>query len=66
MRGYKRVWITLVGLAILFAAHGVILYYVSSHLAASSAVIAAIIAIVLLKHLGLLGTLYAMLRKARR
>jgi hypothetical protein len=65
MRDHKRLWIALAGAAVLIAGHGVILYYVSSHLALSAAMIAAVIGLVVVKHLGLLGSLYAAARKTR-
>ena len=65
MKGPRRLWIVVAAVAVLLASHGVVLYYVSSHLAASAAVFAAIFVLVVLKHLGLLGPFYAMLRKRR-
>lgn len=65
MKGYNRLWIALAGAAILIAGHGIILYYVSSHLTMSAAVLAAVIGLVVVKHLGLLGPLYAVSRKTR-
>ena len=56
----------LAGAMILIAGHGAIPYYVSSHLALSSAVIAGMVVLVVVKHLGLLGPLYAIWRKAWR
>ena len=44
-----------VGVAVLIAGHGIILYYVSSHLALSAAVVSGVIVLVVIKHLGLLG-----------
>jgi hypothetical protein len=56
----------LVGAMILITGHGVILYYFSSHLALSTGVIAGFVVLVVVKHFGLLGPLYALLRKAWR
>ena len=56
----------LAGAMILIAGHGAILYYYSSHLALSGAVIAGVVVLVVVKHLGLLGPLYAILRKSWR
>ena len=64
MKNHNQVWILLTGAMVLIVGHGVILYYVSSHLALSSAVIAGVVAIVVVKHLGWIGPLYAVLRKA--
>jgi hypothetical protein len=55
--------IPLVAAGILIAAHGAILYYVSSHATVSIAVAAVIL--VLIKHLGLFGPLLAWLRRRR-
>lgn len=65
MKSHNRLWIVLAGAAILIASHGIILYYVSSHLALSAAMIAAVTGLVVVKHLGLLGLLYAAARKTR-
>lgn len=62
---HARVWMP-VAIVILIAGHGFILYYVSSHLALSSAAIAGLIVLVLFKHLGWLASLYALfLRRPR-
>ena len=66
MHTHSRLWIALAAVAILIAVHGVILYYVSSHLTLSLTVIAGVTVLVVVKHLGLLGSLHAMLRKLRR
>ena len=66
MNTHKRLWMLLAAAMILIAGHGVILYYFSSHLALSSAVISGVIVFVVVKHLGLLGPLYAIVRKAWR
>lgn len=52
MKGRTRLWIAVAGAAILIAGHGVILYYVSSRLALSAAVIAAVTSLVVVKQLG--------------
>jgi hypothetical protein len=66
MKNHVALWTALAGAAVLIAGHGVILYYVSSHMALSTAAIAGVIALVVVKHLGLLGPLYALVRKALR
>jgi hypothetical protein len=58
MKHRGRLWIVLAGLAVLIAGHGVVLSYVSSHLALSMSAIAGVTALVLVMHLGLLGPLY--------
>ena len=61
-----RIWTLLAIVVVLMAAHGVILYYFSSHLALSSAVVAGVIVLAVIKHLGLLGSLYGLLRRRSR
>jgi membrane protein YdbS with pleckstrin-like domain len=53
----------LVAVGILIAAHGSILYYVSSH--ATVSIAAAAVILVVIKHLGLFGPLLAWLRRRR-
>ena len=66
MKNHNRLWMLLAGAIILIAGHGVILYCFSSHLALSATVIAGMVVLVVVKHLGLLGPLNAILRKAWR
>jgi hypothetical protein len=61
----RRLWLALALAAVLVPGHGVILYYVSSHLAVSTAVFAGVAVLFALTHLGLLGPFYATLRKWR-
>lgn len=56
----------LAGASALIAVHGLVLSYVSSHMAASVTVLAGLIVIIVVKHLGLFGRLYAVLRKSRQ
>jgi hypothetical protein len=65
MKRLYRLWLALAIVGVIIAAHGGVLYYVSSHVAASTAVFAGIFVLVALKHLGLVGPFYAMLRKWR-
>ena len=60
-----RLWLALAISVLLIAGHGVVVYFLSSHLAASTAVFAGVFILVVLKHLGLLGPFYAMLRRWR-
>lgn len=62
----RRLWILLVVFAVLLAGHGAILYFVSSHVALSATGLSAGIILVLIKHVGLLGPLYAFFRRRRR
>jgi hypothetical protein len=65
MEKYRRLrWLILPVAAIAFiAAHGIVLYFAWSHLALPAAVIAGLILLMVLKHLGLLGPLYALFRR---
>ena len=70
MRGHSRLraraWMLAVGVIILIAGHGIILYYFSSHMALSAAVVSGVIILVVIKHLGLLGTVYPLFRRRAR
>jgi membrane protein YdbS with pleckstrin-like domain len=55
-----------VGVIVLIAGHGIILYYVSSYKALSAAAVSGVIILVLIRHLGLLGLLYALFRQRFR
>jgi membrane protein YdbS with pleckstrin-like domain len=59
-------WTLPVGVVILIAGHGILLYYISSHMALSSAVVSGVIILVVIKHLGLLGPLYVLFRRRSR
>ncbi len=61
----RRVWMLPVLAIGLLAGHGVILYYASSHLVLSAAVLSGAIILLVIKHVGLLGPLYALLRRRR-
>ena len=49
--------------AVLIAGHGIILYYASSHLALSAGLVSGLILLIVIKHLGLLSPVYALLRR---
>jgi hypothetical protein len=51
------------GLVVLIAAHGAILGYLSSHMALPATAVAAVVVLMVLKHLGWLGALFALLRR---
>jgi hypothetical protein len=55
--------ILLVAVGLFVAAHGAILYYLSSHVTASIA--ATVMILVIVKHLGILGPLFAWFRRRR-
>jgi hypothetical protein len=56
-------WFVVVGAIALVAAHSVVLYHAASHIAAPLAVVLGVVALVVLKHLGVLGPLVAVLRR---
>jgi hypothetical protein len=51
---------------VVIAAHGGVLYYIGSHMALPATVIAGIIVLVIVKHLGLLAPLVGWVRKRAR
>jgi hypothetical protein len=55
----------LVGVIGLVAGHVVLLYYGLPHTALSAAVVSGVIVLIVIKHLGLLGPLYALFRRRR-
>ena len=59
---HLRTLILSVGAIVLIAGHGIILYLASSHMALSTAAVLGVIILVVLKHVGLLGPLYALFR----
>ena len=59
----RRVWLLVIIAFVLIAGHGFFLYYFRAHLVLSAAVIWGLIAVVVIKHLGLLGSLYALVRR---
>lgn len=50
----------------LIASHGIILRYISSHTTLSTAVVSGVIVLVAIKHVGLLGSILALLRRPIR
>ena len=62
----RRMWVVSVLALILLAGHGLILYYASSHLALSAGLASGVILLIVIKHLGLLGSAYAFLRRRWR
>jgi len=63
---HGRIWMLLTITAALIAGHAFFLYYLSSHFALSAAVVSGVIAVVVIKHVGLLGSLYGLLRPRSR
>ena len=63
VRWMGGIWVLLVITVALIAGHGFFLYYFSSHFALSAAVMSGVVAVVVIKHGGLLGSLYGPLRR---
>jgi hypothetical protein len=61
-----RLWIVATLAVLVIAVHGSVFYYASSHLTLSAGVIAGIVALVVIKHLGLLGPAFTAFRRHRR
>jgi drug/metabolite transporter (DMT)-like permease len=62
-----RPWMLLVLVGVIgLAAHSAVLYYALSHTRASVPVVSGVIILVVIKHLGLLGPLYAWFRRRSR
>ena len=59
----RRMWVLALLAVLLIAGHGIILYYASSHLALSVGLVSGVIVLIVIKHLGLLGPTYALLRR---
>lgn len=66
MNRHGRLWFAIPGVVVLMAVHGVIMSYIPSHVVASAALAGALVAVIVLKHIGLLGSLYGVLRKTCR
>jgi membrane protein YdbS with pleckstrin-like domain len=70
MRGPSRLraraWMLPVGALILITGHGIVLYYVSSYVALSAAVVSGVIILVVIKHLGLIAPMYTLFRRRAR
>src|SRR5262249_61638438 len=66
LRMTARIGMLAVVALILIGAHGIIIYYFSSHLALSTAVVSSVIILVLIQHLGWLGPLLVVLRRRSR
>ena len=55
--------VVLMAVVLLIAGHGIVLYYFSSHAMLSASVVAGIVVVAVLKHLGVFGSLYALWRR---
>jgi len=65
-RPRMRPWMLMVAAIGLVAGHSVVLSYGLSHAALSTAVVSGVIVLIVIKHLGLLGSLYAVIRRRSR
>jgi len=63
---FRHPWMLLVGTVALIAAHATILRYVLAHTALSAAVASGVIIVVVIKHVGLLGSVFAFFRRQSR
>ena len=61
-RNFAPPWIMIAAVVILLAAHGLAFYFLR-HLALSAAVLSGIVVLVIVKHIGVFGSLYAQFRK---
>lgn len=59
----KKIVILSAGAAALIAGHGVVFYYLWSHRRVSVPVLLGVIALLVVKHLGFVGPVYAFLRR---
>jgi hypothetical protein len=70
MKAHSRLrshaWILLAGMVMLIAGHGIVLYYISSHLVLSGAIVTGVLALVVIKHFGWLVRLHTVYRRRSR
>jgi hypothetical protein len=66
VNAHGRWWLVLVAAALLIAGHGIVLYFMASHVVASASIVAGVGVLILVKHLGLLAPLYGIWQRARR
>ena len=64
-RAFTRPWMLAVGAVLLIAGHG-FMYHALSNMTLSVVVVSGVILVIALKHLGLLGLLYARFRRRSR
>ena len=65
-RRFSHPWLLPVGAVALIGAHATILHYILHHQALSAAVVSGAIILVVIKHLGLLGSSFALFRRRSR
>jgi hypothetical protein len=66
VNAYARVLLVLAAVALLVLAHGVAWYEVSSRMAVPAVVAGGALVVLIVKHLGLLGGLWARLRRTQK
>ena len=70
MTGHRRLLMrpgrSLIIVAILIVGHGIAVYFVSSHMTLSAAALSSVLILIVIKHLGLLGALFALFRRRSR
>jgi hypothetical protein len=59
----SRLWVVPVLAAIVIAIHAFPLYYIAAHKLVSTSLVVSILGLIILKHLGLFGPVYAALRR---
>ena len=59
----RRIGVVVALAVVLIAGHGAILYYASSHLALSAGLVSGVILLIVIKHLGLVSSAYALFRR---
>lgn len=64
--GISRLWVFLGLAVIVIAIHMVPLYYLTAHKLVSTSLVLSILGLIILKHLGLFGPLYAAFRRRSR
>jgi hypothetical protein len=62
----RRPWMLPVGVVALIAAHVIVVRYALPRAALSVAVVSGVVIVVVLKHVGLLGSLFALFRRPSR
>jgi hypothetical protein len=61
-----RIWLIAVIALVLIAGHGFILYTASKHLALSAGLVGGVAVLIIVKHLGFLGPVFALFRRHPR
>ena len=59
-------WLVAAAAIVLVAVHGIVLHYIWSHALVSTTAVIGIVAVILIKHLGLFGSAFAALRRYLR